>query len=72
MAHLTVAEYDALEGAIREGRRIVVHHRRQHVAVVPLRLVLRNRREAIEARHPTTGEVITIWIDEADRFEVVR
>ena len=72
MAQLTVAQYDALEAAIRDGRRIVVHRRHQDVVVVPDRLVLRNRREAIEARHPTTGDPLVIWIDEAEGIEVVR
>lgn len=72
MAQLTVAQYDALENAIRDGRRIVVRRRHQDVIVVPDRLVLRNRREAIEARHPTTGDPLVIWVDEADGIEVVR
>jgi hypothetical protein len=72
MAQLTVAEYDALEAAIRDGTRIVVRHRRQDVTVVPTRLVLRNRREALESRHPTTGDPLVIWIDEAERIEILR
>ena len=72
MAQLTVKQYDALEAAIRDGRRIVVRHRHRNVVVVPDRLVLRNRREAIEARHPTTGDPVVIWIDEAESVEVVR
>jgi hypothetical protein len=72
VAQLTVAQYDALENAIRDGRRIVVRRRHQDVIVVPDRLVLRNRREAIEARHPTTGDPLVIWVDEADGIEVVR
>ncbi len=40
--------------------------------VIPERLVLRNRRECIEARHPTTGDHLTLWIDEADAVEIVR
>ena len=71
MAQLTVVQYDALENAIRDGRRILVRHRRQDVMVVPERLVLRNRREAIEARHPTTGDRMVIWVDEADSIEVI-
>ena len=71
MAQLTVVQYDALENAIRDGRRILVRHRRQDVMVVPERLVLRNRREAIEARHPTTGDRMVIWVDEADGIEVI-
>lgn len=72
MAQLTVGQYDALEAAIRDGRRIVVRRRRQDVVVIPERLVLRERREAIEARHPTTGDPIILFIDEAESLEVVR
>ena len=72
MAQLTVAQYDAIEAAIRDSRRIVFRRMRQDVVVVPERLVLRNRREAIEARHPTTGDRIVLWIDEAESIEVVR
>ena len=71
MAQLTVLQYDALENAIRDGLRIRVRHRRQDVMVVPERLVLRNRREAIEARHPTTGDRLVIWVDEAESIEVI-
>lgn len=72
MAQLTVAQYDALEAAIRDGRRILIRRRRQDVVVVPERLILRDRREAIEARHPTTGDRLVLYIDEAESFEVVR
>ena len=72
MAQLTVPQYDALEDAVRDGRRVLVRHRHQDILVVPERLVLRNRREAIEARHPTTGDRLIIWIDEAESIEVVR
>jgi hypothetical protein len=72
MATLTVAQYDIIEAAIRDGRRLVFRRRHQDVVVVPERLVLRNRREAIEARHPTTGDRIVLFIDEAEGIEVVR
>jgi hypothetical protein len=71
MAQLTVAQYDAVEAAIRDGRRIVVRRLHQDVVIVPERLVLRNRREALEARHPTTGDRLVLFIDEADSIEVV-
>ncbi len=71
MAQLTVAEYDALEDAIRRGRRIAVWRRGTEFLVMPDRLVLRGRREAIEARHPNTGQPLTLWVDEADSIEVV-
>ena len=72
MAQLTVAQYDIIEAAIRDGRRLVFRRKHQDVVVVPERLVLRNRREAIEARHPTTGDRIVLFIDEAEGIEVVR
>lgn len=72
MAQLTVAQYDAVENAIRDRRRILVRRLHRDMIVVPERLVLRNCREAIEARHPTTGELVVLWVDEADWIEVVR
>ena len=72
MAQLTVAGYDALEDAIRDGIRITVRRRGTDFVVIPMRLLLRGRREAIEARHPTTGQPFTLWVDEADSIEVVR
>jgi hypothetical protein len=72
MAQLTVAGYDALENAIRDGIRITVRRRGTDFVVIPMRLLLRGRREAIEARHPTTGQPLTLWVDEADSIEVVR
>jgi hypothetical protein len=72
VAQLTVAGYDALENAIRDGTRIAVRRRGTDFLVIPVRLVLREGREAIEARHPTTGQPLTLWVDEADSIEVVR
>lgn len=69
---LSVRQYDALEQAITDGRRISVFRRGTEFLVIPERLVLRNRRECIEARHPTTGDHLTLWIDEADAVEIVR
>jgi len=69
---MSVAQYDALERAITDGRRISVFRRGTEFLVIPERLVLRNRRECIEARHPTTGDHLTLWIDEADAVEIVR
>ncbi len=72
MTQLTVRQYDALEDAIRHGRRIAVWRRGTEFMVIPERLVMRERREAIEARHPTTGQPLTLWVDEADTIEVMR
>lgn len=71
MTQLTVREYDALEDAVRRGRRILVRRRGTEFLVIPDRLVMRGRREVIEARHPTTGQPLTLWVDEADTIEIV-
>ncbi|MBI2407002.1 MAG: hypothetical protein HYV19_01685 [Gemmatimonadetes bacterium] len=70
--HLTVKQYDALEHAIARGSRIAVFRRGTEYVVIPERLVLRNRRECVEARHPTTGDHLTLWLDEVDGVELVR
>ena len=72
MAQLSPSQYDSLERAIVDGRRVSVYRRGTEYLVVPMRLRLSGGREAIEARHPTTGESITLWIDEVDSIEVVR
>ncbi|GAC1476803.1 MAG: hypothetical protein NVS1B4_18340 [Gemmatimonadaceae bacterium] len=72
MAQLTTTEYDALEGAIAHGRRISVNRRGTEYLVVPTRLRMDGGREAIEAMHPTTGDRLTLYLDEVAGFEVVR
>ncbi len=72
MTQLSVKQYDDLENAIRDGRRITVRRRGTDYVIIPSRLVLRDRREAIEARHPTTGQPLTLWVDEADEIEIVK
>ncbi len=72
MAQLTHEQYDALERAVREGGRIAVYRRGTEYIVVPRHLGLRNGRELIEARNPTTGDDLTLFLDELDSIEVVR
>lgn len=72
MAQLTHQQYDALERAVQHGTRIAVYRRGTEYVVIPLRLRLANGREAVEAVHPTTGEQITLFIDEVDSIETVR
>ena len=71
MAHLTPAEYDRLERAVMDGRRVALVRQGRETVVVPLRLFMRNGRELIEARHPTTGDLITRAIDDLDTIEVM-
>lgn len=71
MAHLSPQEYDRLERAIADGRRIVVSRAGREIVVIPRGLRLRGGREEIEARHPTTGDPVIIALDDMDSFEVV-
>jgi hypothetical protein len=72
MAQLTHEQYDALERAVVKGMRVAIYRSgRRESVFVPLALRMRDGREAIEARHPTTGHDLTIYLDEIDSFEVV-
>ena len=73
MANLTTTQYDALERAIADGRRLAVRRRgKGEVVVVPRALRLVNGRERIDATHPTTGDRLDLYVDDIDGFEVVR
>jgi hypothetical protein len=70
-SRLTHAQYEALERAITEGRRIVVTRRGTEFVVVPLKLRTVTGREVLDARHPTTGDSLTLVLDELDRLEPI-
>jgi hypothetical protein len=72
MAQLSPAQYDALERAIADRRRIAVYRRGTEFIVLPTALRLREGRELVEAVHPTTGDRLMLYVDEMDSFEVVR
>jgi len=65
-------QYDLLERAIMNGKRIAAYRRGTEYVVVPTRLRMISGREAVDATHPTTGDEITLYLDEMDSFEVVR
>jgi hypothetical protein len=69
---LTHRQYDTLEGAITRGERISVFRRGTEYVVIPKRLRTEGPREAMESVHPTTGEEITLYLDELEQIEVVR
>ena len=71
ITQLTAAQYDALERAIADGRRLAVWRRGTEYVVVVDRLRLTGGREALEAHHPTTGDRLTLYIDELEGIEVV-
>jgi len=72
VGQLSVAQLDALERAIVDQRRVMVMRRGTEFLVIPERLTIVDGREAIVARHPTTGAPLLLFLDEADQLEVVR
>ena len=72
MTEWTHKQYDMLEKAIQSGRRIAAFRRGTEYVVVPTKLRMISGREAVEATHPTTGDQITLYLDEMDSFEVVK
>jgi hypothetical protein len=71
VTQLNSAQYDALERAIAEGRRLSVWRRGSEFVIVVDRLRVTGGREALEAHHPTTGDKLTLYIDELEGIEVV-
>ena len=63
--------YDLLERALADGRRLSLRRRGTEYVVIPLRLRLEHRREIIDARHPTTGELMSFALDELDSVEAI-
>ncbi len=72
MAALTPQDYDALERAIRLQQRIAVLRHGMELVVVPVRLFARTGGEALEARHPSTGDSVVFGLADIDGFEVVQ
>jgi uncharacterized protein with PhoU and TrkA domain len=71
VGQLSVEQYDTLERAITRQQRVMVMRRGTEYLVIPERLTLIQGREAILARHPSTGASLTLYLDEADALEVV-
>ena len=72
MGQLTHTQYDTLERALAQGSRVAIRRsgRREYI-VIPLSLHVRDSREVIEARNPTTGHDLTIYLDEIDAIEAL-
>ena len=71
VTQLNTAQYDALERAIADGRRLSVWRRGTEYVIIVDRLRVTGGREALEAHHPTTGDRLTLYIDEIEGIEVV-
>ncbi len=72
MAQLSTKQYDELERAVLDGSRVAVMRRGTEYLVVPLSIAIRGGREAITARNPTTGDSMTLYVDDIDSFFVVK
>ena len=71
LTQLNAGQYDALERAIADRRRLAVWRRGTEYMIVVDTLRVSGGREALEAHHPTTGETLTLFIDELEAIEVV-
>ena len=69
---LSTVQYDMLERAVVEGSRLSIWRRGTEYVVIPERLRIKQGRELIEARHPSTGHRLELYIEEIDAFEVVK
>jgi hypothetical protein len=73
MTSLSPDEYDILERAISDGRRIAVTRRgASELVVVPRGLRIVGAREVLDVTHPTTGDRLSLFVDELEALEVVR
>ena len=71
MANLSPKQYDQLERAVQDGKRIAVVRQGRETVVLPRRMFVRDGREVIEATHPTTGDLIDLVIDFVDSVEIL-
>ena len=71
MKQLNHRQYDSLESAITRGNRVSIFRRGTEYVGVPKRIFTDGRREAVTILHPTTGEEITIHLDDIERLEIV-
>src|SRR3954470_13166002 len=71
LTQLHAAQYDALERAIADGRRLSVWRRGTEFMIIVDRLRVTGGREALQAHHPTTGDKLLLYICELEGIEVI-
>ena len=71
MSQLTHEQYNRLERAVSRSQRIAVTRRGNEFIVVPLAMRVHLGREVIDAKNPTTGDALTIFLDEVDSVEAL-
>jgi hypothetical protein len=62
-------DYEILERAVARGERLALRRRGTEYLVIPLALRAENGREVIDARNPTTGDELALYLDELDAVE---
>lgn len=72
MAQFTHSQYDDLERALAQGIRVALIRRGTELVVMPRRLRTSFGREVLDAVHPTTGDLVEVFLDEVDSFEVLK
>lgn len=71
LKQLTTRQYDALEAAVTHSRRVSVYRRGTEYVGIPQRIYQDGRREAVSILHPTTGEEISIYLDDIEHLDVL-
>jgi hypothetical protein len=72
MNQLTHDQYDILERALSRSSRVAIRRSNgRELIVIPLTLRTARNREAIDARNPTTGHDLTIYLDEIEAIEAL-
>ena len=71
MSPLTHSQYEVLEHAIANRHRVAVTRQGIEYVVVPDRLTTITGREMLDARHPSTGERMTLALDDLSTVELV-
>ncbi len=71
LKELTTRQYDALESAVAHSRRVSVYRRGTEYLGIPQKIWQDGRREAVSILHPTTGELITVYLDEIEHLDVL-
>jgi hypothetical protein len=69
---LTHDQYEILERALSRGSRVAIRRRngREYI-VIPITLRTSGQRESIEARNPTTGHELKIFLDEIEAINAM-
>ena len=71
LKQLNHRQYDALEAAVAHSRRVSIFRRGTEYVGIPQRIFQDGRREAVSILHPTTGDEITVYLDEVEHLDVL-